>query len=144
MEGLEIGVTRPRQVRYRAALRPDIKTARFILSQKPGKVAAYRGGNSRALRRASTSSSVRRASYIERDSMVRATRVALATTSKSGTINDRSLPVNSIMRTTVEIGPCVLAARTAPHPARRINRGPPRARTTTTHVPALLPAAHPR
>src|SRR5579872_3027171 len=49
--------------------------------------------------------------------MVRATSVAVATASNSGTINDRSRPVSSIISTTVEIGPCVVAARTAAAPS---------------------------
>ncbi len=44
------------------------------------------GGISRAWRRASTLASVRRASQMERDSMVRATRAAVPTTSSIGTI----------------------------------------------------------
>src|ERR1035441_8184582 len=49
--------------------------------------------------------------------MVRATRVAVATTSNSGRMNDRSRPVSSIIRITVEMGPCVVAARTAAAPS---------------------------
>jgi hypothetical protein len=45
--------------------------------------------------------------------MVLAMSVAVATLSSSGTINDRSRPVSSIIRTTAESGPCVVAARTA-------------------------------
>jgi hypothetical protein len=48
--------------------------------------------------------------------MVRATRVAVATASSNGTMKDRSRPVSSIISTTVEIGPCVVAARTAAAP----------------------------
>src|SRR6202789_4704212 len=53
--------------------------------------------------------------------MLRATIVAAATATSSGTINDRSRPVSSIINTTVEIGPCVVAARTAPAPSRANN-----------------------
>src|SRR6185312_16799741 len=49
--------------------------------------------------------------------MVRATSVALATASNNGTINDRSRPVSSINSTTVEMGPWVVAARTAAAPS---------------------------
>src|SRR6202042_1427697 len=49
--------------------------------------------------------------------MVRATSVAVPTASNNGTIKDRSRPVSSIIRTTVEIGPCVVAARTAAAPS---------------------------
>src|ERR1700722_7761545 len=54
---------------------------------------------------------------IERSSIVRATSVAVPTASNNGTMNDRSRPVNSIIRTTVEIGPWVVAARTAAAPS---------------------------
>jgi len=49
--------------------------------------------------------------------MVRATRVAVPTASNSGTINDLSRPVSSIISTTVEMGPCVVAAKTAAAPS---------------------------
>ena len=49
--------------------------------------------------------------------MVRATRVAVATAGTRGTMNDLSRPVSSIIKTTVEIGPCVVAARTAAAPS---------------------------
>jgi hypothetical protein len=48
---------------------------------------------------------------------VRATIVAVATTSNRGRINDRSRPVSSIINMTVEMGPCVVAARTAAAPS---------------------------
>src|ERR1700722_13420375 len=49
--------------------------------------------------------------------MVRATSVAVATASNIGTMNDRSRPVSSIISTTVEIGPWVVAASTAAAPS---------------------------
>jgi len=55
--------------------------------------------------------------------MVRATRVAVATASNSGTMNDRSRPVSSIIDTTVEIWPYAVAARTAAAPSTANNPG---------------------
>jgi hypothetical protein len=47
--------------------------------------------------------------------MVRDTRVAVATARISGTMKERTRPVSSsIISTTAEIGPCVVAASTAP------------------------------
>ncbi len=48
--------------------------------------------------------------------MLRATKVAVATASSRGTMNDRSRPVSSIISTTAEIGPCVAAASTEAAP----------------------------
>ena len=48
--------------------------------------------------------------------MVRATKVATATATSKGTMKARSRPVISIIRTAAEIGPCVVAASTAPAP----------------------------
>src|ERR1700677_2752752 len=55
--------------------------------------------------------------------MVLATRVAAPTASSSGTIKDRSRPVSSIISTTVEIGPCVVAASTADAPRTAKRQG---------------------
>src|ERR1019366_473371 len=60
---------------------------------------------------------------MERGSMVRATRVAVATASNNGTINERSRSVSSIISTTVEIGPWVVAASTAAAPSTANNPG---------------------
>jgi len=40
----------------------------------------------------------------------------MATANNSGTMNERSRPVSSIISTTAEIGPCVVAASTAAAP----------------------------
>src|ERR1022692_827933 len=49
--------------------------------------------------------------------MVRARSVAVATSSNTGRMNDRSRPVSSITSTTVEMGPWVVAARSAAAPS---------------------------
>ena len=46
--------------------------------------------------------------------MLREINVAITMEGDSGKINDRSLPVSSIIKTMAEIGPWVVAANTAP------------------------------
>src|SRR5580658_9435368 len=70
---------------------------------------------------------------MERGSIVRETKVAVITASSSGAMNDRSRPVSSIMSTTAEMGPCVVAASTAP--ALR-TAGNPRGTPGQSRVPA--------
>jgi hypothetical protein len=48
-----------------------------------------------------------------RRSRVRATRVAVSTANSSGKMKDRSRPVSSIVNSTAEMGPWVVAANTA-------------------------------
>ncbi len=80
---------------------------------------------------------------IERGSIVRETSVAVATARSSGTMKDRSRPVSSIMSTTAEMGPRVVAASTAAAPTTPNNPGCGRARGTTKHGRGCRPRAHP-
>jgi hypothetical protein len=72
--------------------------------------------------------------------MVRATRVAVATANSNGMINDRSRLVSSVMSTTVEIGPWVVAARTAAAPSTANNPG---GHTGPEPGPCMPPSAAP-
>src|ERR1017187_4156156 len=75
--------------------------------------------------------------------MVRATMVAVATASNNGKINDRSLPVSSIIRITVEMGPCVVAARTAAAPSTAKSPGGTPGQSQDQACPSTAPSDAP-
>src|SRR5277367_446565 len=75
--------------------------------------------------------------------MVRATSVAVATASNRGTINDRSRPVSSIISTTVEMGPWVVAARTAAAPSTANKPGGTPGQNNDQTCPNIAPSNAP-
>src|ERR1700691_2015970 len=75
--------------------------------------------------------------------MVRATSLAVPTANTSGTINDRSRPVSSIIRITVEIGPWVVAARTAAAPSTANSPGGTPGQNQDQACPSAAPSIAP-
>src|SRR5258708_27244869 len=75
--------------------------------------------------------------------MVRATKVAVATASNIGRMKERSRPVSSIISTTVEMGPCVVAARTAAAPSRANNPGGTPGQNQDQPCPSTAPSKAP-
>jgi hypothetical protein len=60
---------------------------------------------------------------MERGSIIRETGAAMTTANNTGTMKDRSRLVSSMISTTAEIGPHVVAARTAPAPTAAVSAG---------------------
>src|SRR5665213_1762149 len=75
--------------------------------------------------------------------MVRATKVAVATASSIGRIKERSRPVSSIISTAVEMGPWVVAARTAAAPSKANNPGGTPGQNQDHACPSTAPSKAP-